>query len=268
MTGERGGKDAPNKRQKIAPAPWLPPEIWGEVFSFLHPQHDRRRLSLVCKAWNKIAWNVLDPAWNDNRAIREASKKGCAESVKRLLKDPRVNPAFRDSRVDRAFARNADSDDYDYYAIIEASANGHTEVVRLLLDDGRADPGNDNYLVIPYDGTTEVVRTGTALDHASMHGHIDTMILLLTDKRVDPAGSSNHPICNACAFGHVDAVKLLLECERVHSTFKTNPYIDFGVLVKTARRRGHENVVKLLLGHFFANPRVASSLNARVELFR
>ncbi len=65
--------------------PICPPEIWRHVFSFLDPVKDRRSASLACQTWNVLVWDALDPSENDDYAIVEASKRGCADSVRRLL---------------------------------------------------------------------------------------------------------------------------------------------------------------------------------------
>jgi len=59
----------------------------------------------------------VNPADDDNYAIKRASYNGHLEIVKLLLKDKRVNPA-----------------DDNNYAIIWASENGHLEIVKLLKD--------------------------------------------------------------------------------------------------------------------------------------
>ncbi len=70
---------------------WLPREIWEHVISFLHPTKDRWRVSLVCKAWNDLAWDALDPSANDHETIAAVSWSGRAETVRRLLLDKRVD---------------------------------------------------------------------------------------------------------------------------------------------------------------------------------
>ena len=62
----------------------------------------------------------VNPAAQNNDAIRLASQYGHTDIVKILLSDPRVNP-------------NADNN----YAIGLASENGHTDVVKILLSDPR-----------------------------------------------------------------------------------------------------------------------------------
>ena len=61
----------------------------------------------------------VDPAANENEAIRWASRYGHTETVRLLLADPRVDPTVNDNNPIRW-----------------ASENGHTDVVRLLLFHG------------------------------------------------------------------------------------------------------------------------------------
>jgi hypothetical protein len=65
----------------------------------------------------------VDPAANNNHAIRWASKNGRTEAVRALLADPRVDPT-------------ADIN----WAIREASFYGRAGAVRALLADPRVDP--------------------------------------------------------------------------------------------------------------------------------
>jgi hypothetical protein len=65
----------------------------------------------------------MDP----DKQIRYASFYGRIEVVKKLLKDPRVDPS-----------------NCDNYAIKWASRNGHIEVVNILLEDPRVDPSDTN----------------------------------------------------------------------------------------------------------------------------
>ena len=97
----------------------------------------------------------VDPAADENNALRLASAYGHTGVVRLLLSDERVNPAAADD-----------------YAFGLASDNGHTEVVRLLLSDKRVKPATrDNY----------------AIRVASAFGHTGVLRLLLEDGRVNPA---------------------------------------------------------------------------------
>ena len=75
----------------------------------------------------------VEPAADNNHAIRGASYYGYLEVVRLLLNDIRVDPAANNN-----------------YAIRMASRNGHTEVVKLLLTDSRVDwrlAGNTDQMV-------------------------------------------------------------------------------------------------------------------------
>ena len=112
--------------------PWLPNEIWLEIFKFVLSPPDVwklnwRNISAVSKQWNQNSWiafyasipkveriilfiqacecghlyyvqqtllldKKIDPSTNYNEAIRYASKWGHIEVVKLLLQDKRVDP--------------------------------------------------------------------------------------------------------------------------------------------------------------------------------
>ena len=75
--------------------------------------------------------NRVNPAVDNNYAIRYAAKNGHAKVVEMLLKDKRVNPVVDDN-----------------FALIWAVRNGHIKVVELLLKDNRVDPSAEkNYAI-------------------------------------------------------------------------------------------------------------------------
>ncbi len=121
----------------------------------------------------------VDPAANNNHAIRSSSEKGYADVVKLLLEDQRANPAVQFS-----------------YAIWSSSENGHADVVKLLLADGRANPEAN------YDAA---IRVSSAM------GHTDVVKLLLADPRVNPRANRNIAIKMAKKNGYPDVVELLQE---------------------------------------------------------
>jgi hypothetical protein len=128
----------------------------------------------------------VDPAADDNCAIREASGGGHLSVVERLLQDARVDPAA-----------------YDNKAIREASHNGYLLVVERLLQDERVDPAaDDNY----------------AIRQASHNGYLLVVERLLQDARVDPAASDNYAIRKASCRGHLSVVDRLLQHPRVNAT--------------------------------------------------
>ena len=116
----------------------------------------------------------FDPSEDDNESIKESCKYGNLESVKRLLKDPRVDPSATNN-----------------YAIIWASVANHYEIVKLLLKDPRVDPR-------------------AAIGAASRNGHLETVKLLLEDPRVDPRVNNYYAIRQATEYGHDEVAKLLL----------------------------------------------------------
>ena len=69
-----------------------------------------------------LADPMVNPAADNNAAIRYASQNGHTEVVKLLLNDKRGNPAAQNN-----------------FAIRLASERGHVDVVRLLLTDPRVD---------------------------------------------------------------------------------------------------------------------------------
>jgi ankyrin repeat protein len=92
----------------------------------------------------------VDPAADDNLALRFASKNGYTEIVRLLIELP------LDRGVDPAI--------YNNLSIRMASHNGHTEVVRILLDlpaERGVNPTVNNNVVIRdacVNGHTEIVR--------------------------------------------------------------------------------------------------------------
>jgi ankyrin repeat protein len=125
----------------------------------------------------------VDPSTDDNYAIRHTSVYGHIEIVSLLLKDPRADPSA-----------------YDNLSIRWASYEGHTEIVRLLLKDPRVDPSTGgNY----------------AIRFASGEGHLEIVRLLLKDPRVDPSADDNYAIRFASGEGHLEIFELLLKDSRI-----------------------------------------------------
>jgi hypothetical protein len=80
------------------------------------------RASLVCKLWRNITYQVRDPSIQNNEALLVACEKNYVESVKMLLRDPRVDPTAN----------------HQIAYTLAASLN-HWRIVKLLLKDGRVD---------------------------------------------------------------------------------------------------------------------------------
>lgn len=129
--------------------------------------------------------------------------------VKNLLKDPRVDPGYRNSEALRV-----------------ASAGGHEKIVKMLLKDSRVLPEADN---------------NAAIRDACMGGHLGIVELLLNDPRVDPSARDNAAIRYAVYCGSVEMVQLLLNNEKVNPADRENEALRKAVL------EGRTDVVKLLL---------------------
>jgi len=125
----------------------------------------------------------VNPATEDNEAIRLASIYGYTEIVKLLLQDDRVNPA-----------------DNNNAAIGAAASLGRIDTVKLLLEHPKVNPAGDhNY----------------AIRHAAEYGRTDVVKLLLQDPRVNPADENNHAIKWAVTKNYPEIVMLLLKDPRV-----------------------------------------------------
>ncbi|KAI8903722.1 hypothetical protein EDD86DRAFT_250051 [Gorgonomyces haynaldii] len=103
-----------------------------------------------------------------NLCIRLASDYGRTEHVKRLLKDPRIDPT---------------------HALTDACRVGHYDVCKLLLEDPRVDPAEDDHW---------------PLIHAALYQHTDCARLLLEHPSVDPSIRNNQAIRLASAKGHTN----------------------------------------------------------------
>ena len=102
---------------------------------------------------------------------------GEVETVKRLLQDKWVDPAYDNN-----------------LAIRWAASNGQVETTKLLLKDKRVDPASDG---------------SGALRYASVRGKTDIVKLLLEDGRVDPTAYDSEAINIASRYGNKDIVELL-----------------------------------------------------------
>jgi ankyrin repeat protein len=102
---------------------------------------------------NIVSWLMkktnLNPAANENEAIRSASSYGQLKVVQLLLKDHRVDPASVDSEAIRLAARN-----------------GHLSVVKQLLKSKKIDP---------------MAKGNEAFREAAANGHSSVLDLLLRD---------------------------------------------------------------------------------------
>nr|QBK88077.1 MAG: ankyrin repeat protein [Marseillevirus LCMAC202] len=159
---------------------------------------------------------VVDPTANHNWPLRASSAYGQADVVKLFLADGRADPTANDNQ-----------------AIRLSSQNGHADVVQLLLADGRADP---------------TVHDNKLIQLSSQNGHADVVKLLLADGRVDPTTGKNYAIQLSSQQGHADVVKLLLADGRA------DPTADSNFAIRLSSMKGHADVVQLLLADGRADP--------------
>lgn len=73
----------------------------------------------------------VDPAANNNAALRGSMKNGHTEIFKVLLQDPRINPA-----------------DWDNVALRWVAKRGYTDMVEMLLQDPRINPAAMNHAAL------------------------------------------------------------------------------------------------------------------------
>eukprot|EP00516_Mucochytrium_quahogii_P006486 CAMPEP_0203749100 /NCGR_PEP_ID=MMETSP0098-20131031/3783_1 /ASSEMBLY_ACC=CAM_ASM_000208 /TAXON_ID=96639 /ORGANISM=" , Strain NY0313808BC1" /LENGTH=469 /DNA_ID=CAMNT_0050638059 /DNA_START=398 /DNA_END=1803 /DNA_ORIENTATION=+ len=125
---------------------------------------------------------VVDPSFEQNRALSVAVSNGHEKVVEVLLSDPRVCV-----------------DDLSPYVFGYACEFGRTGVVKCLLRENVRPDGMDNYGLIM----------------ACKNGHRDIVKCLVEDLRVDVCARNNTPIRFACSNGHVGVVKTLLADKRV-----------------------------------------------------
>lgn len=190
----------------------------------------------------------INPAADNNAAIKSAAARGHAKIVNLLLLDGRADPTAGNSIVIR-----------------DAAKRGHVEIVDLLLRDGRADPtAVDNYAIrkAAQNGHVDVVELLLTHVHppksmivqVSRNGRTKIVELLLQDGRADPSG--NAVIGWAIWGGHHKIVELLLQDSRVD--------LDVNYAISMAISCGHVGIIKML----FADPRVAPNALTLAVHFR
>ncbi len=141
--------------------------------------------------------------------------------VKKLLKDPRVDPS----------ARNND-------AVVVAVYKGNEEIVELLLQDPRVDPAaNDSASIIM----------------AALHGGADIVKLLLRDSRIDPSAHYNEAVYEALSEGYINVVIALIEDSRIGLSVKN-------FAMKEAVAKNYIELVKHLLKDPRVDPNVGDEL--------
>ncbi|XP_063396410.1 uncharacterized protein LOC134681002 [Mytilus trossulus] len=131
----------------------------------------------------------------------------------------------------------------EFPPIYIASKLGHTEIVRALLDH-KCDPN------INFEGHT-------ALLIASAKGH-EEVVRILLDYGSNPHFCNQHyesPLYVASSYGNTEIVKLLLHHKLNHWCYEMETVEDIVKTIfkksalDTATKKGHEDIVKLLLGY-------------------
>ena len=180
----------------------------------------------------------IDPAANQNQALKYAVFKGKEDIVRILVLDDRVNPNawpaldFASQKGDIAVVEallkspKIDPSSRKSYCIRWASHNGHDKVVAALLRDGRADPA---------------ALQDFAIRAAASNGHTRVVKHLLKDRRVRPQSVKSSALKMASGKGFIEVVKALMNDGRV------NPGEDHSYALKWALINGHLNVVVELL---------------------
>jgi ankyrin repeat protein len=171
----------------------------------------------------------IDPADENNQALRSASEEGHTQMVRLLLTDPRVHPMQEIESLD-------DNDDVEDPLIL-ASQYGHVDIVKVLLADERVDPGEYN---------------NQALQNAIITGFTEVVELLLKDPRVDP--TKGDLLFNAVQEGNVKIVKLLLSDCRIRLALSLNNLSEnedssLSTLCNIAAQNDNLDALELLLSH-------------------
>ena len=231
----------------------------------------------------------VNPAANQNSALREASRYGQTDIVKMLLAHEKVDPSANQNAALR-YAASAGYDEIVGFllqhpkvdpsahrneAIRNAASQGHTDIVKLLLSDTRVDPSaqrNEALLLAAGNGHAETVklllahpkvdlaaRHNEAIQDAAFWGRSNVIELLLRDKRVDPSAEDNQAIRMTARFGHTEATRLLLRHPKVDPTANDNEAIRDAVVL------GKTDMVKLLLADGRADPSAKDDLAIRYE---
>lgn len=159
----------------------LPREIIEHIFSFIPPNKGDPRLFVVCKLFEDIAkycYRIEHQIW-----IKKACLDGRIEIVKKLLKNPYVDPSIDDN-----------------YPIIYSSLRGYDKIIVELLKDSRVNPAAQNNF---------------AIQGASANAHMEVVSVLLKDSRVDPSANGNYAIRIATVYNNISVKEELLKDPRV-----------------------------------------------------
>ncbi len=170
----------------------------------------------------------VDPAADNNRALRIACEEGLVEMVRLLLTDPRVHPMQE--------IENPDDNDDVVDPLILACQNGHLEIVKTLLADQRVDPG---------------LYRNQEIQNAIISGFAEIVELLLKHSRVNPRAGDL--LFYAVQEGHAEVVKVLLADCRIQSKLNTAILKDqessLKAMIGIAAQGEKLDVLEMLLSH-------------------
>jgi ankyrin repeat protein len=176
----------------------------------------------------------VNPAFDDNRAIKDAATMGFGDVVKVLLSDRRVDPAAEHDQ-----------------ALLIATQRGNLEMMRLLLAAPSTNPaipllrsaekGPVNAVsVLVADPKTTRPLKDLALYTAAIYRQLDIVNLLLTNPEVNPAHNNNATIIAAAQLGNYTIVQRLMADPRV------NPAAQDNLALREALAHNHPEVAALL----------------------
>ncbi|KAJ3108133.1 hypothetical protein HDU97_002045 [Phlyctochytrium planicorne] len=160
----------------------------------------------------------VDPTYDDDLAVREASERGFAGIVLVLLRFshpnlPKVDPQSRSNYCMRMASQNGHNDVVKVLldtgrvqpcALHWPASRGHAEIVRMFVETGRIDPNH------------EIGRDGSALVEAAEHGFSEVVDILLSYGLADGA-ALNAALITAAVRGHVEICKMIVVTKKITS---------------------------------------------------
>src|SRR5258706_16256174 len=102
-------------------------DVLNYIFTFINVTSDWLNIKLTCKLFNQLTFHIFNPSIDDNYAFIYSIRNYLFESIKWLLKHPKIDPTINDN-----------------FALRHAYTNKYSEIVKLLLYDSRSDPSIDN----------------------------------------------------------------------------------------------------------------------------
>jgi len=251
--------------------------VWADVT--LHPQGDTSKavgqrllrlphasMILQVDKLTALVWTAthVDPWWLQTLHLREGRRTGLStdDLIERVLSKLVVGnflawiswlleaerqglPALtggcilrrRDIRVEiRGDVQLAVTKAMRHSTLLDSAGRGSAEMAELFLQDG------------PLQVHNECDENGcAAIHHAANEGHAQVVKLLLSARaHIDAQDDDDWtPLCLAAESGHIEVCRELLEARADASI----PDEDLLTPLWWARRRQHEGVVALLLGH-------------------